>query len=154
MTQGQNEDSKIGSIIHQLSEEGFEGLMPAIEILMNAAMKLERSRHLGAMAYERSETREGYANGYKPKKLQTRMGALELSVPQVRDGSFYPSSLDKGVRSERALKVALAEYSFRYRRTRINHGFRGIFCVRLTFSPGLVTYRKYAPPPGCGRART
>lgn len=37
------------------------------------------------------------------------MGALELAVPQVRDGGFYPSTLDKGLRSERALKLALAQ---------------------------------------------
>lgn len=43
------------------------------------------------------------------KTIQTRVGALELDVPQVRDSSFYPSSLEKGLRSERALKVALAE---------------------------------------------
>ncbi|MGA1718730.1 MAG: IS256 family transposase, partial [Aquiluna sp.] len=60
--------------------------------------------------YERSEDRKGYANGFKPKTLQTRMGPLELAVPQVRgDVQFYPSALERGLRSEQALKMALAE---------------------------------------------
>lgn len=41
--------------------------------------------------------------------MKSRVGALELAVPQVREGGFYPASLDKGLRSERALKLALAE---------------------------------------------
>jgi len=72
-------------------------------------MRLERQGHLGVGPYERSEDRQGYANGYKPKTVKTRVGELTFAVPQVRDGGFYPSSLDKGIRSERALKLALAE---------------------------------------------
>jgi transposase-like protein len=72
-------------------------------------MRLERQSHLGVGPYERSEDRQGYANGYKPKTVKTRVGELTFAVPQVRDGGFYPSSLEKGLRSERALKLALAE---------------------------------------------
>lgn len=64
---------------------------------------------MGSRRGERSDERRGYANGYKPKTVQTRVGALDFDIPQVRDSSFYPSSLEKGLRSERALKVALAE---------------------------------------------
>jgi transposase-like protein len=64
---------------------------------------------LGVGPYERSEDRQGYANGYKPKTVKTRVGELTFAIPQVRDGGFYPSSLEKGIRSERALKLALAE---------------------------------------------
>ena len=53
--------------------------------------------------------RRGYANGFKPKAVRTRIGELALAVPQVRDGSFYPASLERGLRSERALKLALAQ---------------------------------------------
>ena len=80
-----------------------------MELLLNAAMKIEREQFLGAEAHERTEERKGYANGYKPKGLQTRMGALELQVPQVRGLGFYPQSLEKGSRSEKALKVAIAQ---------------------------------------------
>jgi transposase-like protein len=88
---------------------GMEGLPRAIEILYNEAMKIERSRHLGFERYEHSAERSDYANGYKSRKLKTRAGELNLQVPQVRNGDFYPSFLEKGLRSERALKATLAE---------------------------------------------
>ena len=72
-------------------------------------MKLERSAVLGARPYERTPQRRGHANGFKPKTVETRLGALELRVPQTRGVAFYPSALEKGQRSERALKLAIAE---------------------------------------------
>jgi putative transposase len=77
--------------------------------LFNEAMKLERNEALQALPYERSEDRVGYANGYKERTIQTRMGAVEVSIPQVRGMKFYPKSLERGCRSERALKLAIAE---------------------------------------------
>src|SRR5687767_714830 len=97
------------SLLEQLVIGGFAALPDAMRILMNAAMRAERQQHLGAKEHERTESRSGYANGFKPKTLKTRVGELTLSVPQVRDGGFYPQSLEKGLRSERALKLALAE---------------------------------------------
>src|SRR5215218_4525191 len=72
-------------------------------------MKLERSAALGAAPYQRAEHRTGHANGFKPKTLHTRLGALTVAVPQTRGVEFYPTALEKGVRSERALKLAVAE---------------------------------------------
>src|SRR6056297_2966545 len=93
-----------------VAESGFDGLEEAVAILLNEAMKVERSQSLGAGSYERTEARKGYANGYKPKTVKSRFGNLSLDIPQVRGGvSFYPSALEKGLRSERALKVAMAE---------------------------------------------
>lgn len=96
-------------VLEILSERGFEGLSHALEILLNEAMKLERSAVLAARPYERSPQRRGYANGYKPKTLQTRVGWLELAVPQTRQVEFYPTVLERGARSERALAAAVAE---------------------------------------------
>ena len=101
--------SVIQEVVKLLADDGFDGLGEAIRRIINEAMRLERQNYLGVGPYERSEERRGYANGYKPKTVHTRIGALDLDVPQVRDSSFYPSSLEKGLRSERALKVALAE---------------------------------------------
>ena len=81
----------------------------AMSIMLNEAMRLDRSWHLGAGPWERSEGRQGHANGYKPKQVKTRIGNLSLQIPQTRDTGFYPASLDRGIRSERALKLALAE---------------------------------------------
>ena len=71
---------------------------------------MERSRVLGAEPWQRNDRRRGYANGYKPRSLKSRIGKLSLQVPQVRgDVKFYPSALDRGLRSERAMKLAIAE---------------------------------------------
>jgi len=99
----------IQEVVELLAHDGFDSLGEAIRRIINEAMFLERQNHLGVGPYERSEHRRGQANGYKSKTVQTRVGALDLDVPQVRDSSFYPSSLEKGLRSERALKIALAE---------------------------------------------
>jgi putative transposase len=88
----------VDQIIKGLIGQGTEGLKPVLELLINTAMKVEREQFLGAGAHERSEDRKGYANGYKPKEIQTRMGALELAVPQVRGLGFYPQSIEKGSR--------------------------------------------------------
>jgi len=92
-----------------LAEHGFDGMTQVLTLLLNEVMKLERAHALGAGPYERSEGRQGYANGFKPKTVLTRMGPITLAVPQARGIDFYPSALEKGVRSERALKLAVAE---------------------------------------------
>ena len=71
--------------IQLLAEHGFDGLAKAIEVLLNEVMKIERSHRLSAQPYERTEQRRGYANGYKPKTVRTRVGELTVSVPQVRE---------------------------------------------------------------------
>jgi putative transposase len=92
-----------------LAEQGFDGMTQVLTLLLNEVMKLERAQVLGAGPYERSEGRQGHANGFKPKTVQTRMGPITLAVPRARGIDFYPSALEKGVRSERALKLAVAE---------------------------------------------
>jgi putative transposase len=96
-------------ILEQIAAEGLEALPELIRILINEAMRLERDQHLGAGPHERSPERKGYANGYKPKTVKTRVGEIQFDVPQVRQGDFYPDALEKGLRSERALTLALAE---------------------------------------------
>jgi transposase-like protein len=92
-----------------IQEQGWDALPHLLTVVINAAMRAEREAHLGAGPYERSSERRGYANGFKPKTVQTRLGELTFAVPQVRDSSFYPQALEKGLRSERALQLALAE---------------------------------------------
>jgi len=96
-------------ILEQIATDGLEALPELIRVLINEAMRLEREQHLGARHYERSPERQGYANGYKPKTVKTRVGEIQFQVPQVRQGHFYPDALEKGLRSERALTLALAE---------------------------------------------
>ncbi len=113
MTHGVDSNA-IEQVVEVLIDEGLEGMSRAFAILMNEAMRLERSRFLGAGPYERTEERLGYGNGYKPKTVKSRIGELQMAIPQVRDlppgcEGFYPRSLERGLRSERALKVAIAE---------------------------------------------
>ena len=96
-------------ILEQISEQGFEFLPALIQLIVNAAMYAERQQYLQAAPYQRTPERRSYANGYKPKTVNTRVGKITFSVPQTRDGDFYPSALEKGLRSERALTLALAE---------------------------------------------
>jgi putative transposase len=93
----------------ELAEKGLEAVPEMMRVLINNAMQVERSKYLQADEYERTEERKGQANGYKPKTVRTRMGEINFSVPQVREGGFYPSALEKGLRSERALTITLAE---------------------------------------------
>jgi transposase-like protein len=99
----------MNEVLELITEQGLDGMAEAYRILLNEAMKAERSSVLNAGAYERSPDRRGYANGFKPKTLATRSGSITVAVPQTRDVEFYPSALEKGVRSERALKLAVAE---------------------------------------------
>lgn len=101
--------SVLSEAVELLSEHGFDGMAQIMQRLVNECMVIERQEALGVGPYQRGEARNGQANGFKPKRLKTRVGELELSVPQVRGAKFYPTALEKGSRSERALTAALAE---------------------------------------------
>lgn len=97
------------TILEHLTSNGVQNLKPVIEALLNEAMKIEREEVLKAAPYERNPERTGYANGFKERDYVSRLGALRIQIPQVRGLSFYPRCLEKGERSERALKLAVAE---------------------------------------------
>jgi transposase-like protein len=101
----------IEELVELINEHGgIDSFSQAMSVLMDNAMTLERTQVLEAEPYERTETRRGYANGFKPKTLHTRLGQVPLRVPQVRgDVNFYPSALTKGPQTERALTLAVAE---------------------------------------------
>lgn len=92
-----------------LLDHGLDGAGEALRILVNEASKIERAQFLKARPHERTADRTDYANGFKPKTVMTRLGEITFDVPQVRGGGFYPSALEKGTRTERALGLALAE---------------------------------------------
>lgn len=110
MTEDPNE-SIPASVLNPILNSGLEGLPEAITMLINQAMLIEREQHLGATSYQRTEQRQGHANGFKERQLNTRLGALGLRVPQVRgcEDPFFPSALERGQRSEKALTIAIAE---------------------------------------------
>ena len=109
---GHTDDILSRDSINLLLENGLADGLPRIaELLMNAAMIIERSSHLQAGPHERTEQRNGHANGFKPRGLATSLGKLGLQVPQVRDSTspFKTSLLESGSRVDRALKAAIAE---------------------------------------------
>lgn len=105
----QTHPTAVGEAVQLLAEQGFDGMAAIMQLLLNECMLIERRRAINAAPYERSEARHGQANGFKPKTVKTRVGPLQLAVPQVRGASFYPSVLERGTRSEKALLLALAE---------------------------------------------
>jgi putative transposase len=105
----QRHPSGVRQAVQVLAENGFEGMAHAMELLINECMKVERQQALGVGPYQRGEARRGQANGFKPRRLKTRVGPLHLQVPQVRGAEFYPTALERGSRSEKALRLALAE---------------------------------------------
>lgn len=115
MAHHEEQRTAIESVLELLSEHGLGAMAEAMQTLLNEAMKLERSEFLRAAPGERTDERTGYANGFKGKGLRTRAGELALRVPQVRPLpggeplGFYPKSLERGLRGERALKLAIAE---------------------------------------------
>ncbi len=104
-------DTEIIEMMQTLMNEGMQGFPTVMARIYNLAMKFERELHLGAKSYERTDERIGYANGYKPKTIKTAAGNIQLQIPQVRDTDrpFYPRSLERGSRSDRALRMAVAE---------------------------------------------
>ena len=97
------------TLLEVLLTEDQDVLRLLMERLLNLLMLAERQAYLQAEPYQRTPERRDQANGFKPKTLKTRLGPLALRVPQVRKGPFYPSVLTKGLRSERAVWIALAE---------------------------------------------
>lgn len=109
----QPERTPFDVVMEVIESNGLSGMGEIMRILLNTSMSLERDRFLGAGPNERTPDRRGYANGFKPKSVATRVGEIDVAIPQVRDvadgAAFYPSSLERGTRSERALKLAIAE---------------------------------------------
>lgn len=95
--------------LQPILEKGFDGMVEMMQNLFNLAMKIEREKYLHARAYQRTSERVDHANGYKPRTIQTLNGELKLSIPQTRNTDFYPECLERGMRSERSLRIAMAE---------------------------------------------
>jgi len=104
--------SLVSQFKNQLSDNG-DLLHTLAEVFLRGLMEEEVQLHVGAARHERTSSRQGSRNGYKPRRIKTRVGELELSVPQVRGMEPYqPSVFARYQRSERALLAACAEMYF------------------------------------------
>ena len=98
--------------MEHLIEYGPDDMATVFARAFELAMQIERERFLGAGRYERTPGRQGYANGYKPKRIDTPAGTVSVQVPKTADHDgqpFYPQSLERGRRSVRAVMLAVAE---------------------------------------------
>ena len=87
----QNNFTLSAALLEQLTTSGLDALPTLFQVLLNAAMQIERQNHLGAAPHQRT----GHANGLKEKTLTSRLGQITVAVPQVREvngqgGGFYP----------------------------------------------------------------
>jgi transposase-like protein len=95
--------------VKELLERDEDFVRSAVEVLVQAALEAEMSEAIGAAKGERSETRLAYRSGYYGRSLVTRVGTLELRVPQDRAGRFSTELFERYQRSEKALVGTLAE---------------------------------------------
>ena len=95
--------------LKRLVEEDEDYLRAMVQSLVEATLEAEMTLALGAEKGERSVGRSGYRSGYYGRSLVSRVGTLELRVPQDREGRFSTRLFERYQRSEKALVGALAE---------------------------------------------
>lgn len=108
----ERQDTTVEALMEHLIEHGPDDMATVFARAFELAMQIERERFLGAGRYERTAGRQGYANGYKPKRIDTPAGTVSVQVPKTADHDgqpFYPQSLERGRRSVRAVMLAVAE---------------------------------------------
>lgn len=84
-------------------------LREAVAVLCQALMELEVSRKVGADRYQRTDQRSTYRNGYRTREWETRVGTVNLRIPKLREGSYFPSLLEPRRRAEKALVAVVQE---------------------------------------------
>lgn len=101
------------SLLDLLRKSGIEGnidfLKEALQVLVQSLMEAEVSAQIGADRYERSQERSNQRNGYRLREWDTRVGTLELKIPKLRKGSYFPSLLEPRKRAEKALLSVVQE---------------------------------------------
>src|SRR6266571_1868949 len=92
-----------------LEEDDVDLLRKGIRVLAQAIMESEVSSKIGAAPYERSTDRSAYRNGYRTRTWDTRVGTIELKIPKVTAGTYFPSLLEPRRRAEKALHAVVCE---------------------------------------------
>jgi putative transposase len=100
----------LSGLLRKAQMEGdAEFLKVGVRVLSQALMEMEVEEPVGAGRHERSPGRTGQRNGYRHRSWDTRVGTVELSVPRVRDSSYFPSLLEPRRRAQRALSAVVQE---------------------------------------------
>ena len=91
-------------LLRKQAEEGdLDFLREAVAVLAGAVMDAEVTAQVGAGYGERSEARTTRRNGYRPRRWDTRVGSIDLQIPKLRQGTYFPALLEPRRRAERAL---------------------------------------------------
>lgn len=107
MAQGKSNSKPDPVQVALLNDRDF--LRRVVEDFCQRLLEEEMGQHIQAHLYERTERRRGYRNGHKPRRLKTRVGTLELLMPQDREGGFQTELFDRYQRSEKALVASLMQ---------------------------------------------
>jgi putative transposase len=110
-------EEKMAQNHRKLAEKVVQGILledpsflkEIVQRVLQELLEAEMTEHIGAASYERSEDRKGHRNGHKPRTLRTRVGTLNLLVPQDREGTFSTRLFSRYQRNEKALVLALME---------------------------------------------
>jgi transposase-like protein len=99
-------------VVRQLLEDpaGVDLVRESLRWLVQQLMETEVTELIGAAHGERTEDRATWRNGYRPRRWDTRAGELELRIPKLRQGSYFPSFLEPRRRSEQALLAIQQAY--------------------------------------------
>jgi transposase-like protein len=96
-----------------LSNIGLDGdadfLRESIQLLTQMLIELEAEERIGAEKYVRTSERSNQRNGYRPRSWETRVGEVDLRIPKLRKGSFFPSLLEPRRRTEKALLAVVQQ---------------------------------------------
>ena len=98
------------AFLHQIRERGGQDLLKDLaEAVLQKLMDFDVENLVGAGRYERSDIRTTQRNGYRERDLETRLGTLELKIPKLRKGSYFPAFLEPRKTAERALVAVIQE---------------------------------------------
>jgi len=90
-------------------EEDADFLQQGIQLLSQMLMELEVDQQVGASKHERTPERKNYRNGHRQRTWKTRVGEIDLAIPKLRKGSYYPSLLEPRRPTEKALLAVIQE---------------------------------------------
>ncbi len=100
----------LGAFVSKLlADDDVDVLREGVRVLAQALMDAEVSSSIGAEPYERTNARTAHRNGYRSRRWDTRVGTIELRIPKVAPGSYFPSLLEPRLRSEKALLNVVQE---------------------------------------------
>ena len=94
-------------------QEDADFLREGVELLSQMVMELEVEQQIGAGKHERTPERSNHRNGYRERTWETRVGEIELAIPKLRKGSYFPSLLEPRRPAEKALLAVVQEASLK-----------------------------------------